>query len=551
MYQACIPLPFARINTEEMLVQHPHLSPVSYSCLVTMAIWQHACALLLASVPLIDAAALSVRDSSALSNGLLLDTEAGKVQGFYNNTAHTVRAFLGIPFAAAPSGSLRFLPPQKRERSSDVIKATSWPPSCPGQYTNDTTIYSLLPYFPIAGFSEDCLSINVWTPSVSRLTKGKLLPVNIYIYGGSFEQGGTSIPTYEATDLVANHDVISVAINYRVSIFGNPNSPYLASKGGALNVGLLDQRFAIEWIQRNIAAFGGDPARMIAFGQSAGSISAGYLPFAYPNNPIVTGIGELSASVLIPNPTVIMPELAQGNFTNLASAVGCAPGNTTDKQIFECMQNVPWQTLTDYIVGHPEMTYLFHIVADNITAFSSLEVTARIAAGKLARIPQFGGQLDNEGDSLVPFSFDGINQTAADDFTYSLLVCPGAKEAQLRVNAGLPTFRYRYSGIYPNLSPYPFIRTYHTSDVPMWFGAVNTVQGLKDQTTAEQKKQSAYMQGALVAFTQDPQQGLIKYGWPLYQGSTGKTLVHLDPRNSSKVVVFENPAEFDAPCAST
>ncbi|CUA72869.1 Acetylcholinesterase [Rhizoctonia solani] len=516
-----------------------------------MVNWQRASSLLIACAPLIDAAALSVRDSSASSNGLLVDTEAGKVQGFYNDTAHSVRAFLGVPFAAAPTGSLRFLPPQKRARASDVIKATSWPASCPGQYTNDTTIYSLLPYFPIAGFNEDCLSINVWTPSVSRLKKGKLLPVNIYIYGGSFEQGGTSIPTYEATDLVANHDVVSVAINYRVSIFGNPNSPYLASKGGALNVGFLDQRFAIEWLQRNIAAFGGDPKRMIAFGQSAGSISAGYLPFAYPNNPIITGVGELSGPVLIPNPAIIMSEIAQGNFTNLASAVGCPTDNKTDKQIFECMQNVPWQSLTNNIVGHPEKNYLFHIVEDNITAFSISEITTRIAAGKLAKIPQFGGQLDNEGDSLVPFSFNGINQTAADVFTYSILACPGAKEAQLRVNAGLPTFRYRYSGIYPNLSPYPFIRTYHTSDVPMWFGAVNTVQGLKDQTTAEQKKQSAYMQGALVAFTQDPKQGLIKYGWPLYQGNKGKTLVHLDPRNSSKLVVLENPAEFDAPCAST
>ncbi|KAL5640422.1 hypothetical protein ACGC1H_007617 [Rhizoctonia solani] len=395
-----------------------------------MVIWQRACSLLLVGAPLIDAAALLVRDSSTLSNGLLVDTEAGKVQGFYNNTAQTVRAFLGVPFAAAPTGSLRFLPPQKREHSSDVIKATSWPPSCPGQYTNDTIIYSLLPYFPIAGFSEDCLSINVWTPSVSRLKQGKLLPVNIYIYGGSFEQGGTSIPTYEATDLVANHDVVSVAINYRVSIFGNPNSPYLASKGGALNVGLLDQRFAIEWIQRNIAAFGGDPKRMIAFGQSAGSVSAGYLPFAYPDNPIITGIGELSASALLPLSFIIMPELARGNFTDLASAVGCAPGSTTDKQIFECMQNVPWQTLTDYIVGHPEKTYLFHLVVDNITAFNSSEVTARIAAGKVAKIPQFGGQVDNEGDSLVPFGFDGIDQTAADAFTYTNLVCPGAREAQ-------------------------------------------------------------------------------------------------------------------------
>ncbi|CEL58436.1 hypothetical protein RSOLAG1IB_08543 [Rhizoctonia solani AG-1 IB] len=84
----------------------------------------------------------------------------------------------------------------------------------------------------------------------------------------------------------------------------------------------------------------------------------------------------------------------------------------------------------------------------------------------------------------------------------------------------------------------------------MWFGSVNTIKGLKENTTAEQKKQSAYMQGALAAFTKDPEQGLIKYGWPLYQGSKGKTLVHLDPRNSSELVVFESPAEFDAPCGS-
>ncbi|KAJ1302845.1 hypothetical protein OPQ81_003148 [Rhizoctonia solani] len=515
-----------------------------------MVIWHRACALLLASIPLIDAAALSVRELSGSSDGLLVDTESGKVQGFYNDTARSVRAFLGVPFAAAPTGSLRFLPPQKRERSSDVIQATSWPPSCPGLYTNDTTMYSLLPYFPIAGYDEDCLSINVWTPSVSRIKKGQFLPVMIYIYGGSFDQGGTSIPTYEATDLVANHgDVVVVELNYRVTIFGNPNSPYLASKGGSVNVGLLDQRFAIEWLQKNVAAFGGDAKRMIVFGQSAGSISAGYMPFAYPSNPIVTGIGELSASTLISNSAVIMPEMAQGNFTDLASAVGCAPGNTTDEQIFQCMQNVPWKTLTDYIVGHPEKNYLFRIVSDDITAFT--DIPARIAAGKLAKIPLFGGELDNEGDSLIPSSFDGINQTAADAFTYSLLVCPSSREFQLRVDAGLPTWRYRYSGIYPNLSPYPFIRAYHTSDVPMWFGAVNTVQGLKEQTTPEQKKQSAYMQGALVAFTKDPMQGLIKYGWPLYQGNKGETLVHLDPRNSSKPVVLENPAEFDAPCYST
>ncbi|KAG9074025.1 hypothetical protein FS749_014458 [Ceratobasidium sp. UAMH 11750] len=439
------------------------------------------------------------------------------------------------------------MPPATRPRSRSTIQATSWPPACPGLYPNITTIYSILPYLPFTKQDEDCLTMNVWTPSVSRIQKNgnKLLPVLVYIYGGAFDQGATSISTYEGTDLVANHDVIFLAFNYRVTIFGNPNSPYLASKPGAKNVGLLDQRFALEWLRENVKAFGGDPKRMIAFGQSAGSISADFLQYAYPKDPIITGVGALSASVLIP---IYLTPYALGNFTDLASNVGCAKASSTDYQIFKCMQTVPFQKLTDFINNHPEKGYLFRLVVDNVTVFT--DVPERIASGKLAKLPQMMGTLDDEADSLVPFSYDGINQTASDEYTWSVLLCPVVQEAKLRIDAGLLTWRYRYSGIYPNLSPFSFIRTYHTSDVPMWIGSVNVVPGLASATTAEQKKQSAYMQDALVAFGSDPKQGLSKFGWPAYKGSVGKTLVHLDPRNSSKVVVFENPAEFDAPCGS-
>lgn len=177
--------------------------------LATMVFWPHTysfAALLVACTPAIRAASLSVRDTSS---GLYVSTTSGTIEGFYNDTAHDVRAFLGVPFAAAPTGSLRFMPPAKRPRSSSVIKATSWPAACPGLYPNATTIYSLLPYLPFTKFDEDCLTMNVWTPSAARLKKNgnKLLPVLVYIYGGSFDQGATSISTYEGTDLVAKHDV--------------------------------------------------------------------------------------------------------------------------------------------------------------------------------------------------------------------------------------------------------------------------------------------------------------------------------------------------------
>ncbi|QRV80570.1 carbohydrate esterase family 10 protein [Ceratobasidium sp. AG-Ba] len=513
----------------------------------TMVLWPHAyslAALLIAYTPSIQAATLPVRDST--SNGLLVDTSVGKVQGFYNNTQQTVRAFLGVPYAAAPSGSRRFLPPATRAKSSSTIKATAWPAACPGIYPNATTIYSILPYLPFTPEDEDCLTFNIWAPSAARMKKlgNKPLPVVMYFYGGSWTQGATSISTYEATNLVENHDVVVAMPNYRVSIFGSPNSPYLYNKGGAQNVGLLDQRFAIKWLQKNVHAFGGDSKRMIAFGQSAGSGSLDLYGFAYPKDPILTGTGLLSASSLLP---VYNNELPQGNFTDLANNVGCTGSN--DEKIFKCMQQVPFATLTSFINNHPEKGYLFRLTVDNITVFT--DQLERISSGRVAKIPQFGGQLDDEGTSLVAFSPDGIDQAAADVFTNAIIKCPASREDKARVDAGLTTYRYRYSGVYPNLSPYSFLGAYHTSDVPMWLGSVNVVPGLKEQTTSEQKKQSAYMQGAVVAFAYDPKDGLAKYGWPKYQAEKGKTLVHLDPRNSAEVVVFENPAEFDAPCTST
>lgn len=85
----------------------------------------------------------------------------------------------------------------------------------------------------------------------------------------------------------------------------------------------------------------------------------------------------------------------------------------------------------------------------------------------------------------------------------------------------------------------------------MWIGSINVVPGLKEATTDAQRKQSDYMEDALVAFAKDPEQGLTNFGWPKYKGTVGKTLVHLDPRDSSEVVVLENPTEWDAPCNSS
>ncbi|EKG11389.1 Carboxylesterase type B [Macrophomina phaseolina MS6] len=116
--------------------------------------------------------------------------------------------------------------------------------------------------------SEDCLTLNIWAPRALNASS-ELLPVMIWIHGGGFTGGGSASPYKYGTRIVKDHqDVIVVALNYRVNIFGFPNSAALG--GEHLNPGLEDQRKAVEWVYENIHAFGGDADRMILFGQSAG-----------------------------------------------------------------------------------------------------------------------------------------------------------------------------------------------------------------------------------------------------------------------------------------
>ncbi|KAE8151566.1 Carboxylesterase [Aspergillus avenaceus] len=236
---------------------------------------------------------------------LLVDTTSGPVKGFYNTSSETVRAFLNIPYAEPPTGSLRFKPPVPKSRTNQSIDATSFPSTCPGLYAySNESIWSVLPYSPwnTDSMSEDCLSINVWAPAAkhTKSQPGKTA-VMMFVHGGAFTQGGSAIAYYDGNNIVEDKDgVIVVTFNYRLSVFGFPNAPGL--KDGQQNVVLLDQRLAVEWVHRNIAQFGGDPSRIMLFGQSAGAASTDMYSYAYPNDPIVHAIGILSgAAPLITN----------------------------------------------------------------------------------------------------------------------------------------------------------------------------------------------------------------------------------------------------------
>ncbi|MDR2372980.1 MAG: carboxylesterase family protein [Bifidobacteriaceae bacterium] len=219
---------------------------------------------------------------------------AGTIRGL---TADGVSVFRGIPYAVAPTGSLRFAPPVACDPFSAVFDAASFGPisiqdidplpiTLPGTEAN---FYHRNPVM-----SEDCLNLNIWSPNLQGSA-----PVLVWIHGGAFMCGSGTGAWTDGSRYAQNHGIVVVSINYRLGILGGL---YLGDhSAGSANFGLLDQIEALRWVRRNIAAFGGDPDRVTVSGQSAGAMSTALLLAS----PLTTGLfrraivesGHLAANI--------------------------------------------------------------------------------------------------------------------------------------------------------------------------------------------------------------------------------------------------------------
>jgi para-nitrobenzyl esterase len=199
----------------------------------------------------------------------VVETSAGKVEGRYSEGLFV---FKGVPYAAPPIGQLRWMPPEEVKPWRGVRPAFEFSKVAP-QIPPPPGVLDALNVVEPQG--EDCLYLNVWTPGLDAARR----PVLVWIHGGAFNMGSGSQPFYDGRILAARGNMVVVTINYRLGMLGFLNLD--AVTGGRIpstgNEGLLDQIAALRWVRDNIAAFGGDPQNVTAFGESAGGMSIGCL----------------------------------------------------------------------------------------------------------------------------------------------------------------------------------------------------------------------------------------------------------------------------------
>ena len=275
-----------------------------------------------------------------------------------------IREFRGIPFAAPPVGPLRWKAPQAVIPWSGVKDASAFGPRCMQDY-----IYTDM-QFRSPGFSEDCLTLNVWAPPRG---KGKL-PVLLYFYGGGFLAGDASEFRYDGEHM-ARRGIVVVTANYRLGVFGFLAHPELTAESphhASGNYGLLDQVAALQWVRDNIAAFGGDPAQITIGGESAGSVSVNLLMVSPLSRNLIAGaIGESGG--------VIAPATLDS-----AERIGAAFGPLA------ALRAIPAAALLDRGEGHH-----FPVTVDGW--FLPEAPAAILAAGQQARVPLLVGWNAAEG----------------------------------------------------------------------------------------------------------------------------------------------------------
>lgn len=370
-----------------------------------------------------------------------------------------VRSFKGIPFGQSPVGDLRWREPQPVKDWKGARNADQFGPRCM-QRTSPNADY----WFRSNGMSEDCLYLNVWTPAKSGNEK---LPVLFYVFGGGFQNGDGSEPRYDGENM-ARKGMVAVSINYRTNIFGFFVHPELTKESphhAAGNYGLLDQVAALRWVEKNIAAFGGDPKRITIAGESAGSISVSALMASPLSKDMIAGaIGESGAmtSSLPPQPLAE----AEQNGMKFATAAGAttlaALRAMSAEQIQEAttkVQGVRFSTSLDgYFLPKP-LTAIYEAGEQAkvplLAGSNTQEQPARMVLGENDATPDalggairkfYGDQADDIVKAYTASTADEVHEAAMHLASARFVAFSTWKWTELQMKTGgKPVYRYLYA----------------------------------------------------------------------------------------------------------
>lgn len=333
--------------------------------------------------------------SAALDQPVRID--AGEIEGVPARDA-SVTVFKGIPYAAPPVGPLRWRAPQPATPWTGVRKADHFGATCPQAQADSNT-----------QMDEDCLFLNVWTGAASSAERR---PVLVWIYGGAFSMGSGSNPLYDGAGL-ARKGLVVVTFNYRLGALGFLATPELSRESGhnaSGDYGLLDDIAVLKWVKQNIAAFGGDPNRVMIAGQSAGAGSVGFLA----ESPLARGLFQRAiAESHARYPRDLELRYLSTSWRSLASAenAGVKFAEARGAHSLEELRAMPWQKLiaergltdeTVYTGSSAEPPYFRPVVDGWVLPFSYSQTYAK---GAQADVPFIAGNNHDESGAVPETAF--------------------------------------------------------------------------------------------------------------------------------------------------
>lgn len=467
--------------------------------------------------------------------GTIVETAYGSVQG---EKLNEVYVWKGIPYAKPPVGPLRFHPPVKPIAWEGIRLTTEFSPVA-AQTSSEVMNYL---GNNITNMSEDCLYLNIWSPSADQ----KRRPVLIWIHGGAFVSGSGSSSWYDGESFAAKGDVVVVTINYRLGIFG---FLHLGEIGGeeyvtSGNCGILDQVAALEWVKENIEAFGGDPDKVTIFGESAGAMSIGVL-LGFPSaqglfQQAILQSGAARNAIPKEKATKVTKKLLQAlnvDSTNLSQLESIPL-----EKLLEVSNLVPPMSLVPVIDGvslpHPpeaaiaagiakDIKILIGTNKDEYNLFTAFEPLWKNATPQtLSTIfektfgplwPELSQQFLDEED----LSLDLYNQF----MTMQIFTYPALKLAEHLINQGTLVWMYRFDWESPVLNG--ALKSAHALEIPFVWNTLQkpgtenlTGQGFNRQIVSDQ------MHDAWIAFARygDPNTKTLP-SWPHYDLENRSTLI--------------------------